>query len=443
MKMSHPSAFLERLSGSPLRAITRLSGSELAERFKIRKHAERAIYEGVRAGAMAITSARKAFAGPPKRLDPSKGSGMFDPRPTEEQTLVRDSMKRFAEEILRPAARAADDAAGAGDEVLAQVHSLGLAGLVVPESLGGAATERSTVTAALVAEELARGDMGLAVAALAPIGVVNAIVEWGTAEQQQRLIPQFLGEKFLPAALALLEPRPLFDPMNPRTGAVKHADGGWALWGDKALVPLAAQAQFFLVVADIKGAGPRLFVLDRSTPGVTVVPDPAMGVRGAALGRIKLDGARVGDDGLLGGPAPEEPFDLGALVDRARIAWSAMAVGTAQAVLDYVIPYVNSRIAFGEPVSNRQAVAFLVADIALEIEAMRLMVHRAAALADRGKPIAQVTTAARVQCATKGAKIGSDGVQLLGGHGFVKEHPVERWYRDLRAVGVLEGALLA
>jgi alkylation response protein AidB-like acyl-CoA dehydrogenase len=443
MKVSNPSAFLERLSGAPLRAITRLSGSELAERLKIRKPAERAIYDGVRAGALAIASARKALAGPPKRLDPSKGSGMFDPRPTEEQALVRDSMKRFADEVLRPAGRPADDAAGATEGVLAQVQALGLAALVVPESLGGAATERSTVTGALVAEELARGDMGVAVAALAPIGVVNAIVEWGTAEQQARLVPPFVGDKFVPTAIALLEPRPLFDPMRPRTGAVKHPDGGWALWGEKALVPLAAQAAFFLVVADIKGAGPRLFVVDRSTPGVTVVPDPAMGVRGAALGRIKLEGARVGEDALLGGPAPEEPFDLGVLVDRARIAWCAMGVGTAQAVLDYVIPYVNSRIAFGEPVSNRQAVAFLVADMALEIEGMRLMVHRAAALADRGKPFEQATTAARIQCAAKGAKIGSDGVQLLGGHGFVKEHPVERWYRDLRAVGILEGALLA
>jgi len=293
--MSHPSAFFERLSGSPLRAITRLSGSELAERLKIRKHAERAIYEGVRAGTVAISAARRALAGAPKRLDRSKGSGMFDPRPTEEQTLVRDSMKRFADEVLRPAGRQADDAAGAAQELLAQVQALGLAALVVPESLGGAATERSTVTGALVTEELARGDMGLAVAALAPIGVVNAIVEWGTAEQQARLIPPFFGDRFVPAALALLEPRPLFDPMKPRTGAVRHNDGGWALWGEKALVPLAAHAGFFLVVADIKGAGPRLFVVERSTPGVTVVPDPAMGVRGAALGRIKLEGARVGE----------------------------------------------------------------------------------------------------------------------------------------------------
>jgi len=150
---------------------------------------------------------------------------------------------------------------------------------------------------------------------------------------------------------------------------------------------------------------------------------------------------RVRDDALVGGAAAGAPFDVGELVDGARIAWGAFAVGTAQAVLDYVVPYVNARRAFGEPISNRQAVAFMVADIAIELEGMRLLVQRAAARADRGLDAASHASLARLQCARKGMKIGSDGVQLLGGHGFVKEHPVERWYRDLRAVGVLEGAL--
>jgi alkylation response protein AidB-like acyl-CoA dehydrogenase len=100
-------------------------------------------------------------------------------------------------------------------------------------------------------------------------------------------------------------------------------------------------------------------------------------------------------------------------------------------------------VAFGEPISNRQAVAFLVADIAIELEGMRLLVHRAASRADRGVNVERDASLARLQCASKGMRIGSDGVQLLGGHGFVKEHPVERWYRDLRAIGVVEGALLA
>ena len=129
-------------------------------------------------------------------------------------------------------------------------------------------------------------------------------------------------------------------------------------------------------------------------------------------------------------------------MQRARIAWCALAVGAAQAVLDYVIPYVNDRTAFGEPISNRQAVAFAVSDIGIESSGMRLATYRAASRADQGQDFGREAALARKLCAAKGMEIGSDGVQLLGGHGFVKEHPVERWYRDLRAAGVMEGALL-
>jgi alkylation response protein AidB-like acyl-CoA dehydrogenase len=111
-------------------------------------------------------------------------------------------------------------------------------------------------------------------------------------------------------------------------------------------------------------------------------------------------------------------------------------------VLDHVIPYVKERTAFGEPIAHRQAVAFNVADLAIEVEGMRLATYRAAGLADRGKDFARETAIARRLCADKGMKIGSDGVQLLGGHGYVKEYPEERWYRDLRAAGLMEGALL-
>ena len=126
----------------------------------------------------------------------------------------------------------------------------------------------------------------------------------------------------------------------------------------------------------------------------------------------------------------------------ARLGWSALAVGTGQAVLDYVIPYVNERQAFGEPISHRQAVAFMVANIAIELEGARLLDLRAAARAEQGRSFAREAALARRLTAENGMQIGSDGVQLLGGHGFVKEHPVERWYRDLRAVGVMEGVVL-
>lgn len=132
-----------------------------------------------------------------------------------------------------------------------------------------------------------------------------------------------------------------------------------------------------------------------------------------------------------------------ALVARARVLWGALGCGASQAVLDFVKGYVNERKAFGEPISHRQAVAFTVADMAIELQGMRLMVLRAAALADAGDgaTVERAAALARMQVAAKGMKIGNDGVQMLGGHGYIKEFPVERWYRDLRAIGVMEGAL--
>jgi alkylation response protein AidB-like acyl-CoA dehydrogenase len=438
---------LQEIAGAPLRALTRFGGSQFAARFNLNGAVERGAFKTVRAGAKAIGASvafvRSRKASDPKRLAKSQSPGLFDLTPTEDQTLMRDSMRRFADEALRPAARAADDAAAPPDEILQAGQQLGLAGLAIPEELGGVATERSCVTQALIAEELARGDMGLAAAILSPLAAVQAIVEWGTGAQQAQYLPPFLGEKFVPAALAVLEPRPLFDPMRPRAGAVRSNKGGWTLYGEKALVPLASMAQLFVVAAEVRGLGARLFVVERGTAGLHIEDEPSMGLRGAGLGRLKFNGAVLPEDALLGEVSGDGAAQMGALVDRARVAWGAMAVGTAQAVLDYVIPYVNERKAFGEPISNRQGVAFPVADIAIELEGMRLLVHRAASRIDRGVPAAREAALARLQCASKGMKIGSDGVQLLGGHGFIKEHPVERWYRDLRAIGVLEGALLA
>ena len=164
-----------------------------------------------------------------------------------------------------------------------------------------------------------------------------------------------------------------------------------------------------------------------------------MGIRAASTAKLHLRKVELDAGALL---AEGDPAAYAECVQRARIAWCAVAVGVGKAVLDYVIPYVNERVAFGEPISNRQAVAFTVSNIGIELEGMRLATYRAASRADQGKDFAHPAAIARHLCSEKGMQIGSDGLQMLGGHGFVKEHPVERWYRDLRAVGVMEGALL-
>ncbi len=308
----------------------------------------------------------------------------------------------------------------------------------VPEELGGAVEQRSAVTSVLMSEALAQGDMGIAVALLAPAGVATALGLWGDADQQATYLPEMVGEDPPAAALALIEPRAMFDPFVLHTRA-RRADEGFVLDGVKSLVPRAADGELFIVAAQLDDEGPALFVVESKTSGITVEPEPAMGVRAGATGRLSFADVKLPAGALLGGG---DPAVFSECVGLGRLGWCALAVGTGQAVLDYVIPYVNERRAFGEPISHRQAVAFTVANIAIELEGMRLATYRAAARVDQGLAFSREAALARRLCAERGVAIGSDGVQLLGGHGYVKEHPVERWYRDMRAAGVMEGALV-
>ena len=200
-----------------------------------------------------------------------------------------------------------------------------------------------------------------------------------------------------------------------------------------------------MCIRDSPKVGPRFFLVEADASGLSIADEPAMGLRSAALGRLKLRNVRVSEDALLGGEAALKEKGKAAYddaVNRARVAWSALAVGASQALLDYVIPYCNDRVAFGEPISHRQAVAFMVADIGIELESMRMLVYRAAGRIDAGLRCDREAYLARTLCAEKAMEIGTNGVQLLGGAGFIKDHPVEIWYRHLRAVGVMDGNLL-
>jgi alkylation response protein AidB-like acyl-CoA dehydrogenase len=423
--------------------LNRVAGARFLERFGLKRPFERTVSRVTKAGFQTLgvanrswVAARKLAA--PARLPAATERGLFDLTPTEDQQLIRDTVVEFAAERLRPIAADADSKCEAPQAVLSMAAELGITMIGVPEELGGVGTERSTVTNVLVAEALAHGDLGLAVACLAPAAVSNALVLWGDEHQQATYLPAFVGDNVPAAALAIQEPGALFDPFSLRTKAYRTS-GGFVLSGAKALVPRAAAAELFIVAADVDGRGPALFVVESGTAGITVEAEPGMGLRAASTGRLVLDKVSVPAGALLGAA---ESTVYSECVRLARLGWCALAVGTGQAVLDYVIPYVNERIAFGEPVSHRQGVAFKIADIGIELEGMRLVTLRAASRAEQGKPYAREVALARKLCADKGMAIGSDGVQLLGGHGYVKEHPVERWYRDLRAVGLMEGAVL-
>ncbi|ACU98002.1 Acyl-CoA dehydrogenase [Saccharomonospora viridis] len=430
--------------GFGLAALNRLAGSPLLDRTGLRKPVENVVATATRQGFRVAGAAQRTFKattrlGKPARLAPTSETGLFDLTPTDEQQMIVETVSEFAAEQLRPAAAEADDTRTLPDGLLERAAELGLTAVGIPEELGGFGTERSTVTNVLVAEALAHGDLGLAVAVLAPSAVSNVLVQHGDAHQQATYLPAFTGEDVPAAALALQERAPLFDVFAPKTTA-KRTPNGYRIDGVKNLVPRAAKAELFVVSANLEGRGPALFVVESSSKGVSIEAEPAMGLRGAETGKLVLDNVSLPASALLGGGERDVFTDV---VRSSRLAWAALACGTAKAVLDYVIPYVNEREAFGEPISHRQGVAFQVADIGIELEGMRLVMLRAASRAEQGKPYAREVALARKLATDKGMWIGSTGVQLLGGHGFIKEHPVERWYRDLRAIGVMEGVVTA
>jgi alkylation response protein AidB-like acyl-CoA dehydrogenase len=427
--------------------VNKLARSPRLDRLGLRSRAERAAYHAMRGLGTAATVSRTFVAknplGSPQRLPKAPSTDLFDLTPTEDQQLLVDVVREFTAERIRPAAAGADRDGSTPDDLVATATELGVWQVSVPEALGGFSEHRSPVTGVLVAEALATGDLGLAVSLLAPAAVSTALGLWGDADQQATYLPAFTGDAPPRAALAISEPRALFDPGRLRTTA-SWAGDGYVLDGVKSMVPAAGRAELFVVAATVtdgvsEEGRPALFLVESGTAGLGVQPEPAMGLRAAETGRLVLDGVRIPASARIGTVA-DNPYTE--CVRLSRLAWCALAVGTCQAVVDYVIPSVNERVAFGEPISHRQGVAFLVADMATELDGMRLVTYRAAARAEQGLDFARETALARRLAAHHGMRIGSAGVQLLGGHGYVKEHPVERWYRDLRAVGLAEGVVL-
>ncbi len=438
--------FAERSMLIGLRVLNRLASSDLLDRVGLRQPAEQFLHGASKTTVRTAAQAGRTFKAVqklsrPARQPRAKRSDLFDLTPTEEQQMLRESVRDFGLERLRPAAQEADAACAAPPELLAQANELGLTIVGVPEELGGAVEQRSAVTSVLMSEALAQGDMGIATACLAPAGVSTALSLWGDADQQATYLPEFVGENVPAASLVVLEPRVLFNPFELGCKA-RRQGGGFVLSGVKSLVPRAADGELFVVAAELEDDGPAhpaLFIVESKLSGISVERDPAMGIRAAGTGRLIFEDVKLPESALLGDGSREVYTEC---VQLARLAWCALAVGTGQAVLDYVKNYVNERVAFGEPISHRQSVAFTVANILIELDGMRLATYRAAARVDQGLPFGREVALARRLCAERGMAIGSDGVQMLGGHGYVKEHPVERWYRDLRAAGLMEGGLL-
>ena len=354
---------------------------------------------------------------------------------TDEQASARDAMRGFAETALRPNARAYDEASAIPEAFYAQAWELGLTPTQLPEAYGGYGAPRSPVTNAIVLEELAYGDVSLALAAAAPSVFAYAIADQGSDAQRQAYLPALCGERYQAATLAVAEPTPAFNAFAPRTTATPDA-GGWTLSGTKCFVPLADRASHILVVAR---AGDCLdaFIVARDAAGLSIgESEKNLGLRALPTSTLTFERVRVSADDRLGGAAG---CNVPRLLNHSRVALAALLNGLSRAVLDYCVPYAKERVAFGEPIARKQSIAFRLAEMQMEVESMRWMIWKAASQLERGLDATRSTHLARTYAGEKAMWIADNGVQVLGGHGFIREHPVELWYRNARTLSILEG----
>lgn len=422
-----------------LRAMTKLGGSQLLADDDRRKAAERLVRSTAANGyRLAATVSKRRFQrknvnSAPQRLNTVKTS-LFDLNPTDEQRMIQETCRDFAQEMIQPAAEACEKDRAISAEIQETAAEIGLPLLGVPAELGGVADSQSAVTSVLALTELAEGDMGIAAGLMSTTAVTTALSRYGTASQQSTFLPAFTSEEPAIGCLALLEGHPAADPLSPRTKAMREGDT-LTLTGAKSLALQAEHAALFIVSASVAGR-PHLVIVEAGAEGLSISEEPAMGIRAAGCQTLYFDQVKVPAGNILG-----TYEDLVDAIRRARLAWAACAVGAGKAALKQLIPYVKERVAFGEPIAYRQAVAFTISTIATELDGLELAVWRAAAQLDAGKDAKDAIGRAYYLSTKYSSEIGSHAVQLLGGHGFVKEYPNERWYRDLQSCAVMQGGL--
>ena len=365
---------------------------------------------------------------------------MIDFELSDEQQMIRDSVGAFAIEQMRPAAREADETGAVATALIEQLWQLGVVQSAIPEKFGGAGDTRSAVTGAVIAEELGYGDLALAVHALAPRLFAFPILEAGSEAQRERYLKKFAADKFVPATAALMEPRFDFDTTMLAT-TVRREGAGVVLNGKKCFVPLAADAESILIYAssDPNGGyqGVEGFIVPRNTPGLTVSErEKNMGFKALATYAIELKDCKVAPEARLGG---EGGINFSRIMSETRIALAAMGVGMARAAYDYAREYAKERRAFGAPIAQKQAIAFKLANMAIEIDSMRLLTWEAAWKIDSGQPATREAALLKHYVTQSALSVTDDAVQVLGGHGYIREHPVELWLRNARGLATLEG----
>jgi hypothetical protein len=360
--------------------------------------------------------------------------------PDETQAAVRATARAFARERLAPSARERDRAGRFPAEEIRALGRLGLLAVNVPDELGGSAA--GTVAYALAMEELAAGDCSVAVTAGVTNMVAEAIATWGSEEQRRRCCPRLASGEWPAGAFALSEPQSGSDPAALRTRAERRA-GGWVLSGEKQWITSGDVAGVLVVWARTDPAagvrGISAFLVERGTPGLSAGRHEAkMGQRASSTVPLLLDECAVPDSALLGRPGDGLKMALQAL-DGGRIAVAAQAAGVMAAALEASVRYARERTTFGRPIAEHQAIRFQLADLATELEAARLLVLRAAARKEAGRPFTREASMAKLFASEAAQRAVQRAVQIHGAYGYTDEFPVERLLRDARVQTVYEG----
>ncbi len=356
-----------------------------------------------------------------------------------EQIALQKVVREFAKQELAPGVAQRDATGEFPGEAVKKMQKMGLMGMVFPLEYGGKGLDY--VSYAVVVEELARVDAAAAITLLAHMLCANHIFSFGSAEQKKRyLTPLATGEKL--GAWALTEPEAGSDAGGIRTQA-RPDRGGWALKGNKFFITNGSRAGTVVVIASTdssKGAkGLSAFIVEEGTPGLRKGKNlDKLGFRSSDTVALFLEDVRVPQDNLLG--AMNTGFtEAMEVLDAGRIGMAAMAVGIARGCLEDSIPYARKRRAFGRPIADFQAVQWMLADMATEIDAARLLVCRAAKLKDEGKRFTREASMAKLFSAETAVRAALKAVQVHGGYGYLKAHSVERYLREAKLCEIGEG----
>ena len=357
----------------------------------------------------------------------------------EEETMFRDAVRQFAQEEVAPRVRRMDEEQKMDLDLIPQFFELGLMGIEVPESMGG--TGSSFFTAVLVVEELSRVDASVGVFVDVQNTLVNnALLRWGSEDLKAKYLPRLTTE--LVGAYALSEAGSGSDAFALATRAVE-AEGGYRLTGRKLWITNGAEAGLYIVFANLDpGAGYKgitAFMVEREFDGFSVgKKEDKLGIRASSTTELILEDVFVPRENVLGelGKGYKAAIET---LNEGRIGIGAQMIGISQGTLDATIKYVQEREQFGKAIGEFQGVQFQIAQMALELEAARLLVYNAARLKDAGHPFVQEAAMAKVYSSQAAQRTTSQAIDLFGGYGFTREYPVEKFYRDSKIGTIYEG----